>query len=144
VIYSTSTAAIARSSTSSARVWGERASAMLTLNGLDLERTPTGPGGLFYGVYPAIVTDLADPDQQGRVKVRLPWSPDAGGSTYDTWARLATLMGGNNRGTWFIPDVDDEVLVAFEGGNPRRPYIVGALWNGEDAPPEQMDGGGDN
>src|SRR5947209_787218 len=111
---------------------------------LNMERVSTGPGGLFYGVYPARVTDIVDPDQQGRVKVRLPWSPDAGDSNYEAWARLATMMGGNNRGTFFIPDVDDEVLVAFEGGNPRRPYVVGALWNGKDAPPEQMDGSGNN
>jgi uncharacterized protein involved in type VI secretion and phage assembly len=110
----------------------------------NMERVATGPGGLFYGVYPARVTDVVDPDQQGRVKVRLPWSPDAGGNNYEAWARLATMMGGNNRGTFFIPDVDDEVLVAFEGGNPRRPYVVGALWNGQDAPPEQMDGAGKN
>lgn len=110
----------------------------------DLERASTGPGGLFYGVYPALVTDLRDPDNQGRVKVRLPWSPDPGSSSYEAWARLATMMGGNNRGTWFIPDKDDEVLVAFEGGNPRRPYVVGGLWNGQDAPPEQMDGAGNN
>ncbi len=110
----------------------------------NMERVTTGPGGLFYGVYPARITDVVDPDQQGRVKVRLPWSPDAGGSNYETWARLATMMGGNNRGTFFIPDVDDEVLVAFEGGNPRRPYVVGALWNGQDTPPEQMDGAGNN
>jgi uncharacterized protein involved in type VI secretion and phage assembly len=106
----------------------------------NMERASMGPGGLFYGVYPARVTDIVDPDQQGRVKVRLPWSPDAGDSNYETWAR----MGGNNRGTFFIPDVDDEVLVAFEGGNPRRPYVVGALWNGQDSPPEQMDSAGDN
>jgi uncharacterized protein involved in type VI secretion and phage assembly len=53
-------------------------------------------------------------------------------------------MAGNNRGTWLVPDVSDEVLVAFEGGNPRRPYVVGALWNGRDAPPERMDGAGSN
>jgi uncharacterized protein involved in type VI secretion and phage assembly len=53
-------------------------------------------------------------------------------------------MGGNNRGSWFVPDVDDEVLVAFEGGDPRRPYVVGGLWNGSDAPPERMDGAGRN
>ena len=110
----------------------------------NIERVSTGPGGLFYGVYPARVTDIVDPDQQGRVKVRLPWSPDAGDSNYEAWARLATMMGGNNRGTFFIPDVDDEVLVAFEGGNPRRPYVVGALWNGQDSPPEQMDSAGNN
>jgi uncharacterized protein involved in type VI secretion and phage assembly len=109
-----------------------------------LERAASGPGGLFYGVYPAIVTDIVDPNNQGRVKVRLPWSPDPDSSTYEVWARLATMMGGNNRGSWFIPDKDDEVLVAFEGGNPRRPYVVGALWNGKDAPPEQMDGSGNN
>jgi uncharacterized protein involved in type VI secretion and phage assembly len=109
-----------------------------------LERAPAGPGGLLYGVYPAVVADLSDPDSQGRVKVRLPWSPDTGGDSYEAWARLATMMAGADRGTWFIPDVGDEVLVAFEGGNPRRPYVVGALWNGQDAPPERMDGAGDN
>lgn len=108
------------------------------------ERVSTGAGGLFYGVYPALVTDIVDPDQQGRIKVRLPWSPDAGNGSYEVWARLATMMAGNNRGTWFIPDKNDEVLVAFEGGSPRRPYVVGALWNGQDKPPEQMDGSGNN
>jgi uncharacterized protein involved in type VI secretion and phage assembly len=85
------------------------------------------------------VVDLQDPDSQGRVKIRLPWSPDSGGQVYEVWARVAVLMAGNNRGTWFIPDVNDEVLIAFEGGNPRRPYVLGGLWNGSDAPPEQMD-----
>lgn len=108
------------------------------------ERVSTGAGGLFYGAYPALVTDIVDPDQQGRVKVKLPWSPDAGNGSYEVWARLATMMAGNNRGTWFIPDKNDEVLVTFEGGNPRRPYVVGALWNGQDKPPEQMDGSGNN
>jgi uncharacterized protein involved in type VI secretion and phage assembly len=95
-------------------------------------------------VYPALVTVIADPDGQGRVKITLPWAPDPGGGQYSAWARLATLMGGNNRGSWFIPDVDDEVLVAFEGGDPRRPYVVGGLWNGSDAPPESMDSAGRN
>ena len=116
----------------------------MTLEYANLERAATGPGGLFYGVYPALVSDIVDPNNQGRVKVRLPWSPDAGGSNYEVWARLATMMGGNNRGSWFIPDKDDEVLVAFEGGNPRRPHVVGALWNGKDDPPERMDGSGNN
>ncbi|KAB8141603.1 type IV secretion protein Rhs [Chloroflexia bacterium SDU3-3] len=109
-----------------------------------LERAATGPGGLFYGVYTALVTDLNDPDGQGRVRVRLPWSPDPDGGSYEAWARLATMMAGNNRGSWFIPDIDDEVLVAFEAGNPRRPYVVGALWNGSDAPPASMDGASRN
>jgi uncharacterized protein involved in type VI secretion and phage assembly len=101
-------------------------------------------GGRMYGVYPALVTDIRDPDQQGRVKVTLPWAPDTGGSGYGNWARMATFMGGNHRGSWFIPDVNDEVLVAFEGGDPRRPYVVGSLWNGSDAPPESMDTVGGN
>jgi uncharacterized protein involved in type VI secretion and phage assembly len=78
------------------------------------------------------------------VRVRLPWAPDSTGAGYEAWARLATLMAGADRGTWFIPDVDDEVLVIFEGGDPRRPYVIGSLWNGQDAPPEQMDGAGQN
>lgn len=107
-------------------------------------RVSHGLGGVWYGVFPALVTDVKDPDGQGRVKISLPWSPDTNGQRYETWARLATLMGGNNRGSWFVPDVNDEVLVAFEAGNPRRPYIVGCLWNGQDKPPESMDGGGKN
>lgn len=107
-------------------------------------RLAQGYGGTFYGVYAALVTDIVDPDGQGRVKVKLPWSPDSDGSAYDAWARLATMMAGNDRGSWFIPDVNDEVLVAFEAGDPRRPYVVGGLWNGQDAPPESMDSGGEN
>ena len=107
-------------------------------------RVPRGWGGLFYGAYPALVTDVRDPDGLGRVKVSLPWSPDGGGARYEAWARLATMMAGNNRGSWFIPDESDEVLVVFAGGDPRHPYVVGALWNGQDAPPESMDGGGRN
>lgn len=99
---------------------------------------------LYYGVYPAIVVDVADPDGQGRVRIRLPWSPDTSEASYEAWARIATLMAGGDRGSWFIPEVNDEVLVGFEAGNPSRPYVVGALWNGTDAPPETMDGSGDN
>ncbi len=107
-------------------------------------RVPSGLGGRWYGVYPALVSDIKDPDGQGRVLVTLPWSPDTSGGRYETWARIATLMGGNNRGSWFIPDVNDEVLLVFEGGDPRRPYVIGGLWNGRDTPPESMDGAGNN
>jgi uncharacterized protein involved in type VI secretion and phage assembly len=102
------------------------------------ERIPCGPGGPFYGVHTGLVVRVDDPDGQGRVKVRLPWATDAG-EGYEAWARLATLMAGAGRGSWFIPDVDDEVLVAFEAGHPGRPYVIGALWNGQDPPPEAMD-----
>lgn len=107
-------------------------------------RLAGGLGGRWYGCYPALVSDIKDPDGQGRVKVTLPWAPDTGSGKYEAWARLATMMGGNNRGSWFVPDVNDEVLVMFEGGDTRRPYVVGGLWNGSDAPPESMDGGGNN
>ena len=65
-------------------------------------RVPTGLGGRWYGVFPALVSDIKDPDDQGRVKITLPWSPDTGSGQYEAWARLATFMGGNNRGSWFI------------------------------------------
>ena len=108
------------------------------------ERLPRGRGGLFYGVYVALVVDVKDPAGQGRVKVRLPWAPDAGGPRFEAWARIATLMAGNDRGSWFVPDPEDEVLVAFAGGDPRTPFVLGGLWNGSDAPPQQMDGAGKN
>jgi len=107
-------------------------------------RLPSGLGGRWYGAFPALVTDVVDPEGLGRVKIALPWSPDTAGARYETWARLATFMAGNNRGSWFIPDVDDEVLIVFEGGDPRRPYVIGSLWNGKDKPPESMDGAGKN
>jgi uncharacterized protein involved in type VI secretion and phage assembly len=92
-----------------------------------------------YGVYPALVTDVQDPDGQGRVQIRLPFVEETDGGAALAWARLATLMAGGERGTWFIPEPDDEVLVAFTAGDPRRPVVIGALWNGVDAPPESMD-----
>jgi uncharacterized protein involved in type VI secretion and phage assembly len=98
--------------------------------------------GAFYGVYEATVLDVRDPEGLGRVRVR-PSSLRIGG-VEKAWARLATLMAGNRRGTWFVPDVDDEVLVAFEAGDPGRPYVVGALWSSAATPPETMDGAGDN
>lgn len=109
------------------------------------ERVAAGLGGRWYGVYPALVVEVSgDPDGLGRVKLTLPWAVDSAGDRYEAWARVATLMAGKNRGSWFIPDKDDEVLVAFEGGDPRRPYVLGGLWNGKDQPPASMDGGGKN
>jgi uncharacterized protein involved in type VI secretion and phage assembly len=98
----------------------------------------------WFGVFVGLVTDLRDPDGLGRVKIRLPWAPDSDGSRYEAWARVATFMAGKNRGSWFVPDVDDEVLVAFDGGDPRIPYVLGGLWNGKDSPPASMDGAGQN
>src|SRR5688572_26875540 len=104
----------------------------MSVDRYDFERPTSEPSQSWYGVYPAIVTDNKDPENQGRLKIMFE------GQEY--WARLATLMAGNNRGSWFIPDVKDEVLVAFEGGDLRRPYVIGALWNGRDRPPESTTG----
>lgn len=114
----------------------------------ELRTTTPGRGGdglglRYFGSYPAIVTDVSDPDEQGRVRIRLPWSPDPDDDTFEAWARLATMMAGAGRGTWFVPDEQDEVLVVFEAGDPSRPFVIGALWNGEDAPPETMGEGND-
>ncbi|MBZ5621157.1 MAG: phage baseplate assembly protein V [Acidobacteriia bacterium] len=107
-------------------------------------RTQKGFGGRFYGAYPGLVRDLRDPDNQGRVRVALPWSPDGAGGSYETWARVSTMMAGNNQGSWFIPDTNVEVLVIFLGGDPRHPCVIGAFWNGQDSPPQSMDGSGNN
>lgn len=93
------------------------------------------------GVVVGIVTNNQDPDALGRVKVRFPWLSDADESE---WARIAAPMAGKDRGAYFLPEVDDEVLVAFEHGDPRFPYVIGALWNGKDAPPATNDDGKNN
>lgn len=93
----------------------------------------------FNGVFTAVVIDNVDPNNSGRIKVRIPEAGALGQPDYETWARVATLMVGNNRGSWFIPDVNDEVLVAFEGGSARQPYVIGGLWSQTSPPPEKMD-----
>jgi uncharacterized protein involved in type VI secretion and phage assembly len=93
-------------------------------------------GKRWFGVYPATVTDLEDPRSEGRVRVRLPWTGEQDGTGYEAWARRATLFGGPDRGAWFQPDVNEEVLVGFLGGDPRQPFVIGSMWNGQDAPPE--------
>lgn len=83
-----------------------------------------------YGLFSALVSDISDPDGQGRVKVMLQGLADDEGGTHEAWARLAISTGRHLRGSWSIPEVDDEVLVAFEGGDPQSPIIIGGLWNG--------------
>ena len=97
----------------------------------------------FPGAYPALVVALDDPEGLGRVRVRFPWSADDGAG-YEAWARTAVPFAGANRGAWWIPDVDDEVLVVFAFGDPSQPCVVGSLWNGQDAPPEEMDSSQNN
>jgi uncharacterized protein involved in type VI secretion and phage assembly len=103
-----------------------------------------------YGVVVGIVRDINDPENLGRVKVDFPWlaeESDAVTTSSDEerahsyWARIATLMAGGGRGAFFIPEVGDEVLVAFEHGELSRPFILGSLWNADDVPPESMEEG---
>ena len=97
--------------------------------------------GRVYGVVVGVVTNNQDPDGFGRVKVKFPWLSDVDEST---WARVAAPMAGKQRGVYFLPEVDDEVLVVFEHGDVRTPYVLGALWNGLDAPPVTNDDGKNN
>lgn len=82
------------------------------------------------GLVIGLVTQVA----VGKIKVNFPWLDDTHESD---WIRIATAMSGNNRGSCFMPEVQDEVLLGFDKGNTRTPYVVGFLWNGEDAPPSQ-------
>src|SRR5262245_32576923 len=93
------------------------------------------------GVAVAVVVDNKDDSGTGRVMVRYPWHSHPP-ETF--WARVSTPMAGANRGFYFMPEVGDEVLVAFEHGDLRRPYVVGSLWNGEArAPATNSDGRND-
>jgi phage baseplate assembly protein gpV len=85
------------------------------------------------GVATAVVAANRDPKGLGRVKVAFP-DADRG-----VWARVATPLAGNGRGVHFLPEVGDEVLVAFEGGDPRSPYVLGALWGDSTSPPERLE-----
>lgn len=98
-----------------------------------------GGGAAGAGVVVALVSDTADPQNLGRVKLTFPnLSPDY----VSTWARVASPGAGKDRGLLWIPEVGDEVLVAFEGGDRERPFVLGGLWNGQDAPPPiELDGG---
>ena len=112
------------------------------------------PGRRMYGVAVATVAELRDPQGLGRVRVTFPWvaadDEDAvvieqnDRRAHSYWARVATLMAGGGRGAYFVPDVGEEVLVAFEHGELDRPVIIGGLWNKDAKPPVEMDEDGGN
>ncbi|HVZ40991.1 MAG TPA: phage baseplate assembly protein V [Candidatus Kapabacteria bacterium] len=85
-----------------------------------------------YGVVIGTVKSLDDPDSLGRIQLTFPWMSDDNESP---WARVAVQMAGEGRGMWYMPELEDEVLVAFEHGDPQHPYVIGFLWNGKDKPP---------
>jgi uncharacterized protein involved in type VI secretion and phage assembly len=99
-----------------------------------------GSAPSYFGVYPAIVTDLVDSDQLGRVEVRFPWLGEDGDQAMRAWATLCSPYADTDQGLLALPEVGSQVVVAFEAGNLRRPYVIGATWNGREAlphPPER-------
>lgn len=94
-----------------------------------------------YGVVIGKVTNNQDPDGLGRVKLHLPWLSMQNESN---WARVIAPTAGNDRGLYLLPEVNDEVLVAFEHGRAEFPYVLGSLWNGKDKPPGTNDDGKNN
>lgn len=97
------------------------------------EQEPADEEHRIYGVAVAIVIGNVDDDGEGRVQVRFPWLPGI-----EPWARVAVLMAGKNHGTYVIPQEGNEVLVAFNHGDIREPYVIGSLWNGTDTPPTKV------
>ncbi len=108
---------------------------------LDLLTPSGGSSDRIYGVVTGIVTNNQDPENLGRVKVRFPWLSE---NDESWWARVATPMAGKQIGTYFLPEVGDEVLMAFEQGDVRFPYVLGALWNDPNKPPETNEDGKNN
>ncbi|MFQ5628289.1 MAG: phage baseplate assembly protein V [bacterium] len=100
-----------------------------------------GDGESINGVAVAVVTNNEDPQNLARVKVKYPWRQDEDESY---WARIATFMGGSDRGGYFLPEVGDEVLVSFENGDIDHPFIIGALWSDKLKPPENNSDGKNN
>lgn len=82
------------------------------------------------GVCPALVISNTDILTEGRIQIQVAWLPG-----YFLWARVAVPMAGMMRGTFFIPQVGDEVLVAFAQGDVREAYVIGSLWSTTDRPP---------
>lgn len=89
--------------------------------------------GQHFGLYPAIVTDIVDPDRLGRVEVKFPWLGDD--AALRAWATLLTPYADDDQGFVVLPEVDTQVVVAFEAGELQRPYVVGACWNGREMMP---------
>ncbi|MEX1030870.1 MAG: phage baseplate assembly protein V [Paenibacillaceae bacterium] len=81
------------------------------------------------GVLVGIVSNNKDPDKQGRVTLKFPLHEK---EIESDWAPIATMMAGKDRGTLFIPEVGDQVLVAFLMGDISKPFVIGALWNSVD------------
>lgn len=80
----------------------------------------------------ATVTENNDPDGLGRIRVQLPWQKPLGEMT--PWLRMMTPHAGSDKGFHFIPELGEEVVVNFEGGNAEKPFVAGAMYNGSAKP----------
>lgn len=96
---------------------------------------------LVHGVVIAVVTNTEDPEGMGRVRLRFPWLNDEDESN---WARVLAPSAGKGRGVFFMPEVEDEVLVAFEQGDVRFPFVLGGLWGSKEGLPAPNDDGRNN
>jgi phage protein D/phage baseplate assembly protein gpV len=112
-------------------VEGRRPQQMVDLVG----EVSTSPAGIQWGgVVTGLVSNNNDPQKMGRVKVKFPWLDD---QLESNWARMCAVGAGNQRGIHWLPEVNDEVLIAFEHGDFDYPYILGGVWNGKDKQPEE-------
>jgi uncharacterized protein involved in type VI secretion and phage assembly len=102
-----------------------------------LPEPPDGSAPGYFGVYPAIVTDIVDEKRLGRVEVRFPFLGTEGDRDVRAWATLCSPYADDEQGLEILPEVGSQVVVAFEAGNLRRPYVLGAAWNGRAALPHQ-------
>jgi uncharacterized protein involved in type VI secretion and phage assembly len=100
-------------------------------------QTSEAESGKVFEPVVGVVTDNKDPSKLGRVKLKMPILSDQD-TTF--WVPIIMLGAGKNRGWFFIPEVEDEVLVMFEQGDINRPLVVGALWGGKDKPPDKNPG----
>ena len=104
---------------------------------MGLPAPPDDGGPRYHGVYPALVTDIVDPQNLGRIEVKFPWLTAAGEQDVRAWARLCSPYADNDQGFQVMPEVGSEVVVAFGAGVFEWPYIVGAVWNGREQTPEK-------
>jgi uncharacterized protein involved in type VI secretion and phage assembly len=94
------------------------------------------------GAFLATVISVTDPNNLNRVQVRVYNADGINDQSGPVWARVAVPFAGSNRGAFFIPNVDDEVLVIFLSGDSRFPVVIGGLWNGHDSAPDKIGGDG--
>lgn len=96
-----------------------------------------GEARRYFGLYPAIVTDIVDSDGLGRIQVKFPWFGQQGSDDVRSWATLLSPYADDQQGLEVLPEVGSQVVVGFEAGSLRRPYIVGACWNGKEKLPQE-------